>query len=321
MSVQTPPKQTKAAPGPTSDPLKTRAKVFVRRRRLHAHRMWLKAVAATRGTDIPPAQPVFVVGSPRSGTTLLFRLLRKHPELSAPLGEGHVLWSTFQHPRDKGWSSDRATAEDIKQGEGRYLYTGIRSFAGDRRFLDKTPRNVLKVPYLATLFPDATFVLLKRDGRPTVSSLIEGWQVRHGVSYRLPQDLQLAEYRGDRWSYVLPPGWREVANTTFADVAALQYRASYDTALEDLAALPSSRVVEIKFEDLLDHPIENTEMLLDRLGLGPADAVMEMASNLSAHPVQTNSPPDPDKWRAREDEINRIMPTIAPTMARLGYEV
>lgn len=304
-----------------SDPLKARAKVFVRRRRLHAHRLWLKTIAAARGTDQPPSRPVFVVGCPRSGTTLLFRLLRRHPELSAPLGEGHVLWSTYQHPRDKGWASDRATAEDIKEGEARYLYTGIRSFAGEARFLDKTPRNVLKIPYLASLFPGASFVLLKREARATVNSLIEGWEVRHGVSYRLPQQLDLAEYRGDRWSYVLPPGWRQVAGTSFADVAALQYRASYETALDDLARLPSGSVTCLKFEQLLEDPIGTMGTLLDRLELERVAEVMEMAGNLEAHPVQTNSPPRPEKWRAREDQILRIMPAVAPTMSRLGYEV
>jgi hypothetical protein len=303
-----------------SDPLALRASIFVKRRRLHAHRLWLRALAARRGTDEPPHAPIFLVGCPRSGTTLLFRLLRRHEALGSPRGEGHVLWNTFHHPRATGWSSDRVTASDVRPGEARFVYTGARALSGGARFLDKTPRNVLKVPYLAALFPGARYVLLKRNGPATVSSLIEGWTVRHGVSYRLPERLRLEEYHGRLWSYVLPPGWRGYADPSLADVAALQYVASYETALDDFAADPSLECTEVSFEDLLEHPLRVTENLLEALDLPPSERVMEMAADLGAHPVQTNSPPRPDKWRDRAPEIARVLPRIAPTMERLGYD-
>jgi hypothetical protein len=300
------------------DPPRLRAEVWVRRRRLHAHRLWLRAVAAAGGTEEPPERPIFVVGCPRSGTTLLFRLLRRHENLGAPHGEGHVLWNTFHHPRGSGWSSDRVTT--VAPGERRYVYTGVRRLSGGARFMDKTPRNVLKVPYLAELFPGARFVLLKRNGPATVSSLIEGWTVRHGVSYRLPEPLRLAEYRGRLWSYVLPEGWRRWADTSFAEVAAFQYASSYSTALDDFAARPELPLTEVVFEDLLDDPRGVTRRLLEDLELPHSDRVMDMAANLGAHPVQTNSPPRPEKWRDRADEIARVLPLIAPTMERLGYD-
>lgn len=301
-----------------SDPPRLRAEVWVRRRRLHAHRLWLRAVAAAAGTDEPPERPIFVVGCPRSGTTLLFRLLRRHEALGAPHGEGHVLWNTFHHPRGSGWSSDRVVA--VAPGERRYVYTGVRRLSGGARFMDKTPRNVLKIPYLAQLFPGARFVLLKRNGPATVSSLIEGWTVRHGVSYRLPEPLRLAEYRGRFWSYVLPEGWRRWASTSIAEVAAFQYASSYDTALADFAAHPELPLTEVVFEDLLDNPLDEARRLLEELDLPPSARVMDMAANLGAHPVQTNSPPRPEKWRERADEIGRVLPLVAPTMERLGYD-
>jgi hypothetical protein len=302
------------------DPLSLRASTFLKRRRLHAHRMWLRAFAAARGTEEPPARPIFVVGCPRSGTTLLFRLLRRHEDLGAPHGEGHVLWNTFHHPRMTGWSSDRVIEAEIAPGERRYVYTGVARLSGGGRFMDKTPRNVLKIPYLSALFPGARFVLLKRNGPDTVSSLIEGWTVRHGVSYRLPEPLRLAEYRGRYWSYVLPPGWRRWADTTLAEVAAAQYVASYETALDDLTARPELFRVEVVFEELLANPIAETTRLLEELELPRSQRVLEMASNLGAHPVQTNSPPRPEKWRDRAEEIARALPQIAPTMERLGYD-
>jgi hypothetical protein len=303
------------------EPLRERLGMLKRRYLRGASRRGLQALAAVRKVDTPPRRPVFVVGCPRSGTSLLWTILRRHEDLRSLPGEGHVLWSTYQHPRAKGWSSDRATVDDIRPGEARFLYTAIERVTKGARFLDKTPKSVLRIPYLAHLFPDATFVFLKRDGRSTVNSLIEGWRVRHGISYRVPERLELDGYSGHMWSYILPEGWRRWTDTTVADIAAFQYSSSYDTALTDLAARPAHSVVEITYEDLVGRPVEVVSRLLEALDLPPSGSVMEVAGNLSAYPVVANSPPRPEKWRDRAEEIGRIMPRIAPTMERLGYAV
>jgi hypothetical protein len=306
--------------GVVDDPLPHRVEAFVRHKLLQVRRIWL--AARTRGQRIeePPVHPIFILGCPRSGTTLLFRLLQRHKDIRTPGGEGHILWNKYQHPKLRGWNSDRLFADDVQPEEPVFLYTAIRRFTGDARFLDKTPRNCLRVPYLARLFPDATFVLLKRNGPPTVSSLIEGWHVRHGVSYRLPFELDLDEYQGNRWCYMLPPGWQELRSTNIARIAAQQYVASYETALDDLESIPANRVVTISYEDLVAQPTITVDGLLRSLDLPKSGDVTEMASDLSGHQVQTNSPPRPDKWRARIDEIREVMPLIAPTMKRLGYD-
>ena len=307
--------------GVVADNFFLEAEIFVRRRLLHGQRAYLRAMTAIRGTEEPPKDPIFIIGCPRSGTTLLFRLLSRHESLGSVRGEGHIFWNTYQHPRRYGWSSDRATEADVKPGESRYIYSAIRDTTGGGHFLDKTPRNCLRIPYLDALFPGARYILLKRSGLDTVSSLIEGWRVRHGISYRLPEPLELDEYQGYFWSYLLPPGWRDVAHTSIAEVAALQYASSYETALNDLALLEQERVIELSFEELLAEPVVHSERILDALGLKPSPGVADMARNLSAHPVQTNSPPRLDKWRERASEIAPVLDRIAPTMERLGYDV
>jgi hypothetical protein len=197
----------------------------------------------------------------------------------------------------------------------------VDNTVGGPRFLDKTPKNVLKIPYLIRLFPDAFFVFLKRNGRDTVSSLIEGWLARRGVSYRLPVSLSLDAYRGRFWSYVLPPGWRDKANTTIAEVTALQYVACNETALADRGLVPADSFIEVGFEDLLARPAVVTNYLLERLELGRSEAISSMAKDLASHQVGTISPPRPGKWRDRAADIERVAPTLAPTMHRLGYEL
>lgn len=304
-----------------TDSLKKRMGPIVKRQvLLRSQRLPLQARARLGGRDDPPSRPIFVIGCPRSGTSILFNLLRRHEQLGSLPGEGHLLWSTYQHPSLKGWSSDRATGADVRPREPRYLYTAIHNIAAGRRFVDKTPRNTLKVPYLARLFPDAVYVFLVRDGRSTVSSIIEGWMVRHGISYRLPQRLQLQEYGGRLWSYLLVPEWRELASTTVARVAAAQYASAYETALSDLRRVPGDSVVWIRYEDLVADPITAAQGLLDRLELPHSDRVLEMAGNLGAYRYVANSPPRPEKWRDRSEQIAEIMPRIEGTMRRLGYD-
>lgn len=280
----------------------------------------MKAEAYRRGTEDPPERPIFILGCPRSGTTLLFTLLSRHEALRSMGAEGHVLWNAYQHPRLKQWSSDRAAAADIREGERKYLYTAIRAVAGDNRFIDKTPKNALKLPYLAALFPGATFVFLKRDGRATVSSLIEGWRTRRGLSYRLPIRLHLADYRGRLWSYILPPEWRSKVGASVGDVAALQYVSSNEIALSDRGRLPQGSFVGVSFEELLARPVQEASRLMNRLELPSSEAVLDVARNLHAHQAGAITPPRPGKWRDREQDIARLLPQIQPTMAALGYE-
>ena len=78
----------------------------------------------------------------------------------------------------------------------------MRIQVGDRRFLDKTPENCLRIPYLHALFPDASIVFLRRRAAENVNSLMEGWRARpRFVTYRLPLPLEgLGPLNGNRWS-------------------------------------------------------------------------------------------------------------------------
>ena len=299
------------------DTLRTRASYQRRRTVTRSRRLRLRVGSRLHPAG-PPVRPVFILGCPRSGTSLLYALLRRHEGLASPTGEGHLLWNAYQHPRLKDWSSDRATQEDIKPGERDFLYGAIRQIAGGRRFLDKTPKNTLRLPYLAALFPGARFILLCRDAPATVASLIEGWEVRQSPSYRLPVRLNLAEYRGRLWSFVLPPGWQDLVDTTIAEVAAHQYASCYTTVLDDIERVPAS-VVPLRFEDLLERPEVEVPRLLDHLELPPSTPVLNMAADLASHPVQSNSPPAPDKWRRRAAEIHAVLPLTEPAARRLGY--
>jgi hypothetical protein len=310
-----------SAPGSGSP---TRDDVFARQaflRRAAAERVFgfRHKIAGARDPKPRPIRPIFVVGCPRSGTSVLFAMLSEHERLRSFPGEGHRLWNAYQHPRRKGWTSDRASAEDVRTGEAEFLYAAIAHTAGSDRFLDKTPKNVMRMSYLATIFPDALFVLLRRDGRATVSSLIEGWRARRGISYRLPEPLHLADYRGRYWSYILPPRWRALRDSSIPEVAAMQYVASNEIAIADSVDISDEAVVPVTYEDLTRDPAYEARRILERLELPASDAVLGFARDLAARHVGSISAPSSEKWRRRQSEIERVGELFRPTSERLGY--
>src|SRR5215208_1631386 len=180
-----------------------------------------------------PEKPVFVIGCPRSGTSILLHLLLQSAELRSVQSEGHILWQPYHHPKRRGWDSDALGSEDVSDREREYVNLAIRLVVRDRRFVDKTPENCLRIPYLRALFPDASFVFLHRRGADNVSSLMEGWRARpRFVTYRLPERLEgLGPMSGNRWSFVLIPGWRDLRFSPLEEICARQYVACNEAAL------------------------------------------------------------------------------------------
>jgi hypothetical protein len=277
----------------------------------------------------PPERPILVLGCPRSGTTALQELLGSSPELGSIHNEGHILWDPYHHPSDRGWDSDALGADDVGDRERAYIYRAIKMFAGgalvrgDRRFVDKTAENVLRIPYLQELFPDATFVFIRRRGADTVNSLMEAWKARpRFVKYRLPETLDgLGEMSGDRWSFALVPGWRELRDAPLEEICARQYVACNEAALDARQGVDPARWHEVSLEELTADPVGQAERLCGLLGVGFGPEVRARAEAFNTTPASTSlTPPRVDKWRQQnEAQIERILPLIEPTERRLGY--
>ena len=102
------------------------------------------------------------------------------------------------------------------------------------RFLEKTPKNTLRIPMLTRLFPDALYVWLKRRAANNIDSLIAAWYAEDKIGlisrqryaqagYPITDRLELVDYHGKWWKFALVPGWRNLKGKTIADVATWQY--------------------------------------------------------------------------------------------------
>jgi Sulfotransferase family len=273
----------------------------------------------------PPERPVIVLGCPRSGTSLLLQALLRSTGLRSVQSEGHILWDEFHHPERQGWDSDALTAAEVSPREREYVYCAIRLWTRGARFVDKTPESCLRVPYLSALFPDATFVFLRRRAAANVSSLIEAWKARpRFVKYRLPEQLTgLGDLSGDRWSFVLVPGWRELVAAPLEEICARQYVACNEAVLEARRELPGDRWVDVTYEELVRSPADELGRVYSQLGLPFTDEARRFAEELARTPTATAvTAPRADKWRDQNlQAVERIRPLVADVERRLGYDV
>jgi len=124
------------------------------------------------GYGDPSELPVFIVGMPRSGTTLVEQICASH---SRVFGAGEL------HDIDRiatalgGGRSHDITARRGDAGIGRQLADAhiarLRGLGGDAvRVIDKMPDNILQVGLIATLFPRARIIYCRRDARDTALS-------------------------------------------------------------------------------------------------------------------------------------------------------
>jgi hypothetical protein len=264
-----------------------------------------------------------VLGCPRSGTTLLLEALLRSPELRSVQSEGHILWDEFHHPRDRGWESDALSAGDVTRREREYVYLAIRLVTRGRRFVDKTPESCLRVAYLDALFPDATFVFLRRRAAENVNSLLEAWRARpRFVKYQLPEPLTgLGPLSGNQWSFALVPGWRDLRAAPLEEICARQYVTCNEAVLDARDMLDASRWIDVAYEALVGDPEGEVRRLYEGLGIGFTPEAERFAAGLRTNVSRTAlSAPQREKWREQNpDAIERILPTVADVERRLGY--
>ncbi|WP_157995536.1 sulfotransferase [Peristeroidobacter soli] len=268
--------------------------------------------------------PIFIVSAPRSGSTLLFETLAASSQLCTVGGEAHWLVEGIEalRPGAPGIDSNRLTAEhvsDVIAADIReQILSRLQDHAGrplrepgERRFLEKTPKNSLRIPFFNHIFPDARFVFLWRDPRENISSIMEAWRSGNWRTYP-----KLEGFDGP-WSMLLPPGWRAMNGRPLAEIAAWQWERTNARILDDLQALSSERWAALEYDELLRNPVGAIGKLCDFLRM-PVDSALAQRLSAPQPPSRyTLTPPAADKWRANEAQIAPVLPSVQATWDRL----
>jgi Sulfotransferase family len=258
---------------------------------------------AVRGTKSRLRRPleerlVFVVGSPRSGTSFTASAIGDLPAF-VDLGEVPLLKAAI--PDLVGLS------EDEQAREIRHVLQRIRSLAFVRRLrgVEQTPETGFVLPAALHAFPLATAVHVLRDGRDVVCSLLErGW-----LSARRSDESDDANlsYGVHPRFWVEPERRAEFAHVSDARRAAWAWR-RYVTA----ARATPHRTVELRYEELVSDPRAATEQLAHSLGVGTGELSEAFAD---AHAGSIG------RWRRdlTPDQFADVEAEAGDLLAELGY--
>lgn len=264
-------------------------------------------------------RPLFIISPPRSGSTLLFETLAKAPGIFTIGRESHALieGTPGLNVSELGYESNRldadaATPELVEELRRRFFAElrdrhGLAPQRQPIRMLEKTPKNALRIPFLAKIFPEARFIYLHRDPRETLSSMIEAWE-----SGRFRTYAKLPDWVGLPWSLLLVPGWRNLIGRPLREIVAAQWDTATRILLDDLESLPAERCHVARYDALLADPAAEMQRLCMALDLN-WDVSIQGALPLSRYTV---SIPVTGKWRRHEDLINPMLPGLQGTIER-----
>ena len=292
------------------------------------------------------AQVAFLVGAGRSGTTLLYKLLCLHPQI-AYISNFESKWPWFPagmacravaaHPQAKraAWFRHGGNAYFVNrpwlkkafptphEGEAVYRRCGLpltpppdyspdaptlhalrRTFESIRQranasiFLSKRTANNRRIRQLEQVFPAARYIHLVRDGREVAQSLATvDWWDEHTV-----------------WWDGRTAGEIERAGADRLALCARNWVYEMRELERQLEAIEPERQCTLRFESLLQDPLEQLERVTRFLGLPYSTGYRATIESLGLRPVQP-------QWRQAwtSDQLDTVLREARPTLRLHGY--
>ena len=182
-------------------------------------------------------RPVFIVGVPRSGTSLVEQILDSHPDVA---GAGELVEiQSIERELGVGEAPQRLAetrSEDLDPFAERYMHLLDQFDAAAVRFTDKLPANFERLGLIALLFPGARVIHCMRDPLDTcLSCYFQNFRFRNAYSFSL-------EHLG-------------------------HYYAQYVTLMQHWHAVLPLPMLDVRYESLVEHPSETIAGMLEFCGL------------------------------------------------------
>lgn len=252
--------------------------------------------------------PVFVIGFPRSGTTLLEQMLDAHPRLQS-MDERpffHMLARQLENstgchiPRDLG-KLDQRDCDELRKG---YLIhaCGKVPRRWDAQLVDKNPMNMLWLPMIYRLFPQARFILA----------------VRH------PCDVLLSCYMQNFMATTLGAICANLETLAAGYVEAMRHWLYH-------VELFNPTVFVSRYEDLVADPVGQTRRIADHLGLEDAGPMLNfdrrarekefIATPSYTQVIEPISSKAIGRWQRYRQYFEPVLPVLEPMLQHWGYSV
>ena len=243
------------------------------------------------GGGFPSREPIFVIGMPRTGTTLVERILSSHPDVKScgELQNFGVALKRASGSRTRPMvdvDSMRLAARSDWKALGRsYVESTRPGTGGTPRFVDKLPHNFLYAGYIANALPNAKLVCVRRNPMDTCLSNFRQLFATTSRYYDYSFDLM--------------------------DVG--RYYLLFDLLMAFWRQTLPGRILEIAYEDLVRDQEGETRALLEHCGLDWNDACLRFEENGSpiatASAVQVRQPihgANVQRWKRFEPQLQEL---------------
>jgi tetratricopeptide (TPR) repeat protein len=246
-------------------------------------------LAERRGDGDPSALPIFIIGMPRSGTTLIEQILASHPQVfgAGELRDVHRLARGMRGLDGSVFpdAAARTPAGAFRKLGSDYLHA-LRSWApGAERITDKMPDNFLYTGLIHLALPNARIIHLRRDPRDVGLSCFSQW-FEDGGQYFSYDLIEIGCYI--RAYQKLMAHWR--------------------------AALPAGAMLEVDYEEIVGDLEGQARRILDYCGLPWDDAVLSFHATervvQTASMMQVRQPiysSSVGRWRHYERQLQPLL--------------
>lgn len=249
--------------------------------------------------------PVFLVGFPRSGTTLLDQILSSHSGIFCIEEREHFANALASVIGDQDKLDAFANLSDVEIETARAEYWR-RVAAEDAPptgalVVDKLPLNIVVLPLIKRVFPDAKIIFALRDPRDVILSC---YVQRFGMNAAMAQFLELS-----------------TAANYYDAIMRLM-----DVCREKLAL----DLVQVRYEDTVNDVGAQARALTDFLGVPFEEAMLSFRETALARDINTPSARqviEPiykrsvEKWRRYETELAPALPLLNQWAQRFGYSL
>lgn len=262
-------------------------------------------VASWRRAPVTGPTPVFFVGYPRSGTTLLDQVLASHPDIES-LEENQNFVEAYRALIEPDGALGRWSAltdAEIQEFRAAYWRRAVAAYGSEpakRVFVDKMPLNTVLLPLIYRLFPDAKIIFALRDPRDVVLSC---FTQRFRMNPAMYHFLSI-------------------------ETAARHYDAVMTLAKSVRERFPL-QIHLTRYEDLITDFDRTVGALLAFLDLPWDDRVRDYAATAKARDIHTPSAPDVRlplyassmaRWRKYATQAAGAFALLAPWVREYGYD-
>lgn len=292
----------------------------------------------------------FVIGSARSGTTILGEVLDCHPDI-AQWYEPYYLWRRFFLCKDNEiWKPEELNdkvKQIIRKEHKVFLKKSKRNI-----LVEKMPSHSFNIKLLLNIFPDAKWIHIVRDGRDITLSMKKEWikrtkivqnkdylhsiktainvikrapylrykfmlvlyELNSNFSFKPSKYLNKAKWKGRIGWGARFNGWeKKIDELTSIQFNAMQWLETVTAAQEGLKKVAREKKLVVKYENLMKKPKNTLKEILNFMNLEYSEKFYNKIPKFKSNNY--------NKWNDElsRDEVNQIKTILSPMLEDLGY--